>query len=156
MPGKSIANCAKHRNGPGTKPGKKIAPHCVRHRVAPGGIMCGACVPPSKSAPMVACPLAHNGCVSKNHPELGSCFASIHQAFIPCWPPTLIQNKNPRSSLPTAPAKTVLLCYPQKSPALKTTRQRQLLLLPFSKDWHYVVRCGEKIERFCRVRCYKR
>ena len=90
--------------------GKKNAPYCVPHRVAPGGIMCGACAPPSKSAPMAACPSAPNGCASKNHPELGSCSASIHQAIILCWPPTLIQTKNPRSSLPIAPTKTVLFC----------------------------------------------
>lgn len=113
-PRKSIVNCARHRNGLGTKPGKKSAPPCVRRHVALGGIMCGAHVRPLKSAPTVACPLARNGCGSKNHQEPPSCFVCIPQASIPCWPPSPIPNKNPCSYSPTAPNKLSCFAYPQK------------------------------------------
>ena len=82
-------------NGPGTKPGKKNVPCCARHPVARGGIMCGACARPSRSAATVACPSARNDCASKNHPKPRWCFASIPPATIPCWPPPPIPNQKP-------------------------------------------------------------
>ena len=74
---KCIANCARPRNGPGTKPAKKNAPSCSQRPAARGGIMCGACALPSRSAPTAACRSARNGYASKNHPKPRSSFVSI-------------------------------------------------------------------------------
>src|SRR5581483_4277696 len=80
---RSIANCAKPRNAPGTQPKRKSAPSCAPCSLAPGGLMSGACAPPLRSAAMAACPLAPNACASKNHPAPPSFYASIPPAITP-------------------------------------------------------------------------
>jgi hypothetical protein len=102
-PRKSIVNWDRLRNAPGIRPARKSAPHCVRHRAAPGGIMWAAGAPPLTSAPMAACPLARSGCEWKDRRAARWCFASTRTATTPCWPPRPIPNKNPCSSSPTAP-----------------------------------------------------
>ena len=106
------------RNPPGIRPGRNSAPPCGRPRAVPGDLMCGACAPPSRSAPTDACPSAPNDCGAKNHRAPAWCCAATPTATTPCWPRPPSPNKNPRSASPIA--------QPEPCPALKTTRHTWL------------------------------
>lgn len=102
-PTKSIANCARPRNGHGIRPRKKNAQAGVQRRGALGGILCGGCASSSKWAAMAAWPSARNAGGSKNLPPPKSCLVFTLQALTPSWRLRPIPNKNPCCPSPIGP-----------------------------------------------------
>jgi len=129
MPRKFTVNCAKLRCAHGIKPERKIVQPFAQLSLAPGGIMCGASARSLKSAPTAACRSAHNASALKNLQPASSCFASTQVTTTPYWPQHPIKNTNQCFFSPIAPPENCPALLTTKSPALKTTRQRDGNLL---------------------------